>query len=91
MKSDKPLYLVSSRPGATRAAPGRHSHLRLVHSVPMVVVPAAVAPVVIAARPAPARSRPRSLSRPFGQRMVQAASDVAVLAVALIVGLRPNA
>ena len=83
MKSDKPLYLASSRPGAMRIVRGSHCHLRL-------VPPAAASP---AASPTPRHVRPgqRSLSRPFGQRVVQAASDAAVLAVALIVGLRPNA
>jgi hypothetical protein len=83
MKSDKPLYLVSSRPGAARVVRGSRSHLRL--------VPAAAASS--SANPTRRHSRvaPPSLSRPLGQRVVQAASDVAVLAVALIVGLRPNA
>jgi hypothetical protein len=84
MKSDKPLYLVSSHPRAKHAVRSRASHLRLVQ-------PVSAGPAVSVVRPVPARSRPGSLSRSFGQRMLQAASDVAVLAVALIVGLRPNA
>jgi hypothetical protein len=90
MKSDKPLQLVSSRPGATRVVRGSHSHLRLVRSAPLLPPPAP-APTVAANAAVPARHARRSLSRPFAQRMVQAASDVAVLAVALIVGLRPSA
>lgn len=39
----------------------------------------------------PPRREKRSLSRPFGQRILQVASDAAVLAIALIVGLRPSA
>jgi hypothetical protein len=49
-------------------------------------------------RPAPrglthvrAQRPPRSLSRPFGRRVVQVANDVAVLALALLSGLRPLA
>jgi hypothetical protein len=42
--------------------------------------------------PAPRRQRPPcSLSRPLGQRIVQAANDVALLALALLSGLRPRA
>jgi hypothetical protein len=37
------------------------------------------------------RRPPRSLSRPFGQRVMQVAKDVAVLALALLLGLRPLA
>jgi hypothetical protein len=83
MKSDKPLYLVSSRPGATHIVRGSHSHLRL---VPAAAASSSASPTLRHSRVAQ-----RSLSRPFGQRVVQAASDAAVLAVALIVGLRPNA
>lgn len=47
--------------------------------------PLAVVPTQRPVRP------PRSFSRPFGQRIVQVANDVAVLALALISGLRPRA
>ena len=42
-------------------------------------------------RPTIAPLAPRPLARPFGLRVMQAASDVAVFAVALLAGLRPNA
>jgi len=88
MKSDKSLYLVSNRPGVTRVVRGSQSHLRLVSPalLPGAQLPGAQLPA--------AQQRPltrRSLSRPWGQRLLQAAGDVAVLVVALIVGLRPNA
>ncbi|MEO8178731.1 MAG: hypothetical protein ABI895_07855 [Deltaproteobacteria bacterium] len=98
MKSDKSLYLISNRSGATQVVRGSQSHLRLVHSAPLpaALSPAALSPAALSpAAPLPAApQRPlarRSLSRPWGQRLLQAAGDVAVLAVALIVGLRPSA
>jgi hypothetical protein len=111
MKSDKPLYLVASRPGAAaRAEQGRRSHLRLVHPVSpgrmspgpseprrtepaiattsmrvVVQLPPELLPAALALPPR------RSLSRPRWQRLLQAASDVALLFVAVLIGLRPNA
>jgi hypothetical protein len=117
MKSDKPLYLVASRPGAaTRAERGRGSHLRLVRSVsPERMLPGQILPGQMSAGrtepavattslrvvaqlapellPAGLMQPPprRSLSRPRWQRLLQAASDVALLFVAVLIGLRPNA
>ena len=96
MKTDKRLYVVSSQPAAAgRAVGGSRSHLRLVRAG---VAGDELAPLVRSGvrrrRSASGSEAPlarRSLSRPFGQRMMQAASDIAVLAVALIVGLRPSA
>jgi len=96
MKADRRLYLVSSQRGvAGRAAGASRGHLRLVRGA---LAGDEDAPLV-RSEPLPRRWAPspqlplarRSLSRPLGQRVMQAASDVAVLAVALIVGLRPNA
>jgi hypothetical protein len=101
MKTDKSLYLVSSQsavPG--RATGGSRSHLRLVpagagfdEDAPLVRSEAqrrmSAGPQLHVQPAAPLA--PRSLSRPFAQRMMQLATDVAVFAVALIVGLRPNA
>jgi hypothetical protein len=104
MKADRCLYLVSSQRGVAGCAVGAsRSHLRLVRgalagdedapltrSGPLSRRWAASEPLSrrwAARLPLPRRS----LSRPFARRMIQAASDVAVLAVALIVGLRPSA
>lgn len=49
------------------------------------------APLAVVPAPRPQRPPPPSLSRPFGQRVIRAANDVAVLALALLSGLRPRA
>ena len=83
MTTDRRLYLVSSQPGAAaKPVHARRTHLRLVE-----VEREPEAPPVSLARPVTARP----LTRPLGQRMMQVASDAAVFAVALLVGLRPNA
>lgn len=94
MKSGKPLMLVVNR-GETSARAGvssarkERSHLRLVSVAGQPIAGLAVA------GPAPRSVHPRrpppSLSRPFGRRVVQVANDVAVLALALLSGLRPLA
>jgi hypothetical protein len=90
LSSDRRLYLVSSQPGAPATpARARRAHLRLVEPEPE-------APSVPGADPPASALRfiaapDHSLERPFSQRMMQVASDAAVFAIALLVGLRPNA
>jgi hypothetical protein len=69
----------------------RRAHLRLVEAEPEPE-----APSVPGADPPASALRfiaapDHSLERPFSQRMMQVASDAAVFAIALLVGLRPNA
>jgi hypothetical protein len=68
-----------------RAVPARAS---------LVKEPASAKPLPASSRaatPPAERPPPPSLARPFGQRVMQAANDVAVLALALLSGLRPRA
>jgi hypothetical protein len=89
LRTDRRLYLVSSQPGAPASAVrARRSHLRLVAVEPEPEAPLTALAPASTARPIEP-SRPQV--RPFGQRMMQVASDAAVFAVALLVGLRPNA
>jgi hypothetical protein len=74
----------------------RGSHLRLVQAEPEPeAAQAPLAEALSAEAPAstlrPIAAPDRSLERPFSQRMMQVASDAAVFAIALLVGLRPNA
>ena len=95
MKSHKQLILVSSRPGGVVRSAGARSHLRLVHSASAPTDVLAPPPAVLLAPTRVLRQGlllpPRSLTRPFWQRMLQLAGDVVVVFVALVVGLRPNA
>jgi len=72
------------------------SHLRVVGVEPepetvLTALAPSHEPPASTLRPMPAPLAPRSLARPLGLRVMQAASDVAVFAVALLAGLRPNA
>jgi len=97
LRTDRRLYLVSSQPGAPASSVrARRSHLRLVEmrSEPEILptaLPPRHEPPASTTRPIPGPLAPRPLARPFGLRVMQAASDVAVFAVALLAGLRPNA
>lgn len=75
--------------------PRRPSCLLLVASNGVRVASVAPAAPRAAAQPPARGSRtlraPRSLSRPFGQGLVQAVQDVGLLALALLAGLRPRA
>ena len=92
MKS-KPLYLVASRRGSTPRNRLRRSHLRLVcpSAAAERPLPSRRAPVPPVVPPVVPRGPAPSLSRPLGQRLLQAASDAAVLCVALLSGVLPNA
>lgn len=100
MKTGKPLVLVVNRCGTVKRSSARgrvrqQSHLRLVAAEGVSVAGVAAAGESARAptpRPfVPEQQRPRSLSRRFGQRVVMAANDVAVLALALFAGLYPRA
>lgn len=95
MRTDRRLYLVSSQPGApVKSLHAGAAHLRLVArapEVPTLALTRTPEPPASAARPIAPPLTSRPIVRPFGQRVLQAASDVAVFAVALLVGLRPNA
>ncbi|MEY2936305.1 MAG: hypothetical protein RL033_7054 [Pseudomonadota bacterium] len=97
MKSGKPLVLMVNRSETARRAVApsvrkERSHLRLVSVAGQPVAgPVFAAPALVALPSVPTRRPPRSLSRPFGRRVVQVANDVAVLALALLSGLRPLA